>query len=123
MKPGHTGVRRLYYATRYSLAGLRFAYRFESAFRQELWLCLLLAPVALWLGANAIERSLLIGCLFIVLITELLNTAVEATVDRVGPDRHALAECAKDTASAAVLISLLLTAVVWGLVLWERLAT
>lgn len=120
MKPGHTGLRRIYHAAGYSLAGLRFAYRYESAFRQELWLTILLFPLGFYLGGNAIERALLLGSLLIVLITELLNSAIEATVDRGGEEYHSLAECAKDAASAAVLLSLLLVVLIWGLILWAR---
>lgn len=120
MKPGHTGLRRLYHATRYSFAGLRFAYRSESAFRQEVWLCAVMTPLGLWLGQTTVERILLLGSLLLLLVVELLNTAVEATVDRVGDEYHSLAECAKDAGSAAVFISLLLTALVWGLIVWER---
>ncbi|MEX0730991.1 MAG: diacylglycerol kinase [Aquisalimonadaceae bacterium] len=120
MKPGRTGISRLYHAALYSFAGLRFAYRFESAFRQELWLALLLTPVGLLVGDNAAERGLLVGTLLIVLITELLNTALEAAVDRVGDEFHALAGSAKDAASAAVFVSLLLTVLVWGLIIWEK---
>lgn len=120
MKPGYTGLRRIYHATRYSLAGFRFAYRRESAFRQELWLAMLLAPLGLYLGGNALERAVLVGSLLVVLITELLNTAIEAAVDRMGDAFNTLAGHAKDVASAAVFISLLLVALTWGLVLWER---
>ncbi len=123
MKPGHRGLRRIFHATRYSLAGLRFAYRTESAFRQELWLAAVLAPVALLIGNTAVERALLIGSLLVVLITELLNTAIEAAVDRIGDDYHKLAECAKDAGSAAVFVSLVLVVAVWGLVIWERIAS
>lgn len=121
MKPGHTGVRRLYHAAHYSLAGLRFAYRSESAFRQECWIVLLLFPLGAFLGGNAVERTLLLGSLLLVLVVELLNTAIEAAVDRTGEHYHALAGGAKDAASAAVLLSLGIAAVTWGLILWERL--
>jgi diacylglycerol kinase (ATP) len=121
LKPGKKGLTRIMDALGYSLRGLRFAYRYEAAFRQEFWLVVVLAPLALLIGSNALERAVLLGTLFIVLITELLNTAIEATVDRVGDEFHALAGRAKDVASAAVLLSLILTGVVWGLILWERL--
>lgn len=121
-KPGKTGVERVIAATRYSLSGLQAAWRFESAFRQETTLAVLLVPVALWLGTTAVERALLIAVLGIVLITELLNSAVEAVVDRVGEEHHALAGQAKDMGSAAVFVSLLLTVVTWGVIAFGRFA-
>lgn len=120
MKPGHTGLRRILHATRYSLAGLRFAYRFESAFRQEVWLGVVAVPLGLWVGTSAAERFMLVGSVLLVLLTELLNTAIEAVVDRIGDEYHSLSECAKDAGSAAVFMSLLLLGLAWGLVLWER---
>jgi diacylglycerol kinase (ATP) len=115
------GWRRVVNATRYSLAGLRYAWGHESAFRQELILALLMAPAALWLGATAVERALLIGCLFLVLIVEVLNSSIEAVVDRVGAERHPLSGLAKDLGSAAVFLSLGNVITIWGLVLWTRL--
>ncbi|HEC18631.1 MAG TPA: diacylglycerol kinase [Gammaproteobacteria bacterium] len=119
-KPGNTGIIRIIKATGYSWAGLRAAFRHEAAFRQELALCVILAPVALWLGSNAVERALLIGSLFLVLIVELLNSAVEAVVDRFGGEQHELSGRAKDIGSAAVFIALLNVIVTWGLVLWPN---
>jgi diacylglycerol kinase (ATP) len=119
-KPGNTGVRRIVNATFYSFAGLRSAWRTEAAFRQECMLTLVLVPFGWWLGQNAVERALLIGSCLIVLIVELLNTAVEFVVDRVGTDHHELSGRAKDLGSAAVFVSLTLTVVVFGLVAWER---
>ncbi|HCU54203.1 MAG TPA: diacylglycerol kinase [Gammaproteobacteria bacterium] len=104
----------------YSLKGLCAAYSKESAFRQELILAVALVPLGLWLGRSGVERSLLIGSVLLVLIVELLNSAIEATVDRGGKDWDELAGRAKDMGSAAVLIALLLVVVTWGLVLWER---
>lgn len=112
------GVGRLVAAARNSWQGLKLAWRLEAAFRQELWLVALLLPVALGLPLTAIERVLLIGSLLLVLIVELLNSAVEAVVDRVSLDYHELSGRAKDIGSAAVLITLLLAALTWGLVLW-----
>jgi diacylglycerol kinase (ATP) len=106
----------------YSLKGLRAAYRKESAFRQELILSLVLIPLGLWLGRNGIERALLVSSILFILIVELLNSAVEATVDRGGKDWDKLAGRAKDMGSAAVLIALLLAALVWGAVLVDRFA-
>jgi diacylglycerol kinase (ATP) len=121
-KPGNTGLRRIVNATFYSFAGVRTVWRSEAAFRQECALAIVLIPLACWLGANAVERSLLIGTCLLVLIVELLNTAVEYVVDRIGPERHALSAGAKDAGSAAVLLSLLLTLVVWALIAWQRFA-
>lgn len=114
---GKTGLRRICNAAQYSLDGLRAAYRHEDAFRQEIWLTLIAVPLALWLGDSAPERALLIASVLLVLIVELLNSAVEATVDRVSLERHELAKRAKDAGSAAVMVALLAAAVVWGLVL------
>jgi diacylglycerol kinase (ATP) len=119
-KPGNTGIRRIVNATFYSFAGLRGAWRTEAAFRQECALALVLVPFGWWLGHNAVERALLIGSCLIVLIVELLNTAVEFVVDRIGMDRHELSGRAKDLGSAAVFVSLMLVVVVFGLVAWER---
>jgi diacylglycerol kinase (ATP) len=121
-KPGNTGLRRIVNATFYSLAGLRTVWRSEAAFRQECALAIVLVPLACWLGESAVERSLLIGTCLIVLIVELLNTAVEYVVDRIGSEQHALSGGAKDAGSAAVLLSLLLTLVVWTLIAWHRFA-
>ncbi len=105
----------------YSLSGLRAAYQMESAFRQELMLALVLAPLGAWIGRTGVERVLLIGSMFVVLIVELLNSAIEATVDRGGKNRDRLAGRAKDMGSTAVLIALILLFVTWGLILYDRL--
>lgn len=120
MKPGKTGLRRIINAAFYSWAGMRFAWRNEAAFRQEVTLAVILIPTACWVGADAVQRALLIGSCLIVLIVELLNSGIEAVVDRVGDEYHKLSGSAKDLGSAAVLISLLLTVTVWGLVIYER---
>jgi diacylglycerol kinase (ATP) len=112
-----TGLRRIINATGYSLAGLRDAYEHEHAFRQECLLALMLIPVALFLPVSGLERALMIGAVLLVLIVELLNSAVEAAVDRVSLDRHELAKRAKDIGSAAVFLSLVNVAVVWGFTL------
>lgn len=114
---GKTGLRRVCNALHYSLAGLRAAYRYEDAFRQETWLALVLVPVALLLPVSWLAKGLLISSLLLVLVVELLNSAVEAVVDRVGLENHRLAKRAKDIGSAAVLVTLLLVAVVWSTVL------
>ncbi len=117
-KPNGTGMGRIIRAMHCSRLGLRSAFIHEQAFRQELYLCLALVPVALWLGNNGVERALLLFPLCIVLIVELLNSAVEAVVDRIGPEHHELSGRAKDIGSAAVMIALGLVCVVWGLVLF-----
>ena len=114
---GKTGLRREWNAFHYSCAGLHAAYRHEDAFRQEVLLALVLVPLAIWLGEGAVERALLIGCVLLVLIVELINSAIEATVDRISLDRHPLAKRAKDIGSAAVMIALLNAVLVWALVL------
>ena len=114
------GFTRLFRAFGASWQGLRGAFREEAAFRQELGFALIAAPLGLWLGRSGIERALLIAPVFLVLIVELLNSAIEATVDRIGLERHALAGLAKDIGSAAVLMSFVLLASVWGLVLLDR---
>ena len=111
---------RIVRAFSYSLKGLRAAYRKESAFRQELILAMVMLPLAVWLGKTGVERALLIGSVLLVLIVELLNSAVEATVDRGGKDWNKLAGRAKDMGSAAVLIALLQLAATWGLILFDR---
>ena len=113
----NVGLMRVLRAAGYSAKGLLAAVRHESAFRQELVLCVLLAPLGYWLGANGIERALMIGSLLLVLIVELLNSALESVVDRVGLERHDLSGRAKDMGSAAVLIALTNVVVIWGLVL------
>ncbi|MEQ1663676.1 MAG: diacylglycerol kinase [Thiobacillus sp.] len=114
---GKTGLRRVLNAAGYSWAGLRAAFRHEDAFRQELLLAGLLLPLAIYLGDNGIERALMIGSILLVLIVELLNSAVEAAVDRISFDHHHLIKRAKDMGSAAVLIALLNAVAVWSLTL------
>ena len=116
-----TGLQRLWLATLNSMRGIRQCYRSEAAFRQELWLAGLLLPVALWLGANAVERALLVGSVLILLIVELLNTGIEVVVDRIGVERHPLSGFAKDVGSAAVFFGLVLVFSTWSLILWDRL--
>lgn len=114
---GQTGLRRLWKALGYSRAGLKAAYEAEDAFRQEVLLAVLLIPLAFVLTERGMERALLIGSVLLVLIVELINSAIEAVVDRVSLDRHPLAGRAKDIGSAAVLIALLNVLVVWSGVL------
>lgn len=115
----NTGLRRIINATGFSLAGLKAAFKYEAAFRQELALCVILIPSALWLGENAIEQALLIGSLLLVLMVELLNSAVETLVDRVSHEQHELSGRVKDIGSAAVLVSLLNVVVIWGLLIFS----
>ena len=114
---GKTGLTRLRNALGYSLQGIRAALRHEDAFRQEIVLALVLIPVAWLIEASGIGRALMIGSILLVLIVELLNSAIEATVDRISFEDHQLAKRAKDIGSAAVFISLLNVVVTWALVL------
>ncbi len=114
---GKTGLRRLLNAMGYSLQGFRSAYRHEEAFRQEVLLAMVLIPVAFVLPLPGLSRALMVGSVLLVLIIELLNSAVEAAVDRVSLENHRLAARAKDIGSAAVFLSLANVAVVWTLVL------
>ncbi len=117
MKPGTTGLTRLVRAFGYSMRGLAAAFRHEAAFRQELAATLVLVPLALWLGENGVERALLAGSWLLVPVVELLNSGLEAIVDRASPEHHELAGRAKDMGSAAVLLAMSLAALVWVLVL------
>ena len=119
-KPDNTGIMRAIRAARFSAQGFVHAWRHESAFRQELTLGIILTPLALWLGKTAYERLLLIACLLLVLIVELLNSAVEAAIDRFGEEHHELSGRAKDLGSAAVFVSLALVLLVWSAVAWSR---
>ncbi|OJW83400.1 diacylglycerol kinase [Thiobacillus sp. 65-1402] len=114
---GKTGLRRVLNAAVYSWAGLAAAFRHEDAFRQEVFLALLLIPLALVLGETGMARALMIGAVLLVLIVELLNSAIEAAVDRISLEHHLLIKRAKDMGSAAVMIALVNVAVVWALVL------
>jgi diacylglycerol kinase (ATP) len=114
---GQTGLRRLLSATRTSLEGFAAAVRHEDAFRQELCLAVLLVPAGLWLGRDGLERALLVATVLFVLVVELLNSAVEATVDRISLDNHRLAKRAKDIGSAAVMLAIATAAAVWLLIL------
>jgi diacylglycerol kinase (ATP) len=113
MKPAYTGMTRIWKATFNSLRGIKTTWRYEAAFRQEALMCAALIPVALLVEASVAERLLLIMSLFVLVITELLNSAVEAVVDRIGAEFHELSGRAKDIASAAVFFALLLLIVTW----------
>jgi len=118
---GKTGMIRVVDAFFNSLAGLSDAWQYESAFRQEVALAAILVPIAFVVPVSAVERALLISVVLLVIIVELLNTGVEAAIDRISFDHHQLSKRAKDIGSAAVFVSLQLWAVVWGLILVPRL--
>ena len=118
---GRTGLERIVRATGYSLDGLKIAYHGESAFRQEFWLAVLMIPAAFWVGRSWLEVSVLVGSVLLVLIVELLNSGIEAAIDRVSYELHDLSKRAKDLASAAVFLSLVLCAGIWIAALVHRL--
>jgi diacylglycerol kinase (ATP) len=117
---GKTGLVRLWNALHYSLEGYKAAFRHEDAFRQEVLMAVVLIPLGLYLGKTGVERALLVASVLLVMMVELLNSAVEATVDRISLENHALAKRAKDIGSAAVLTSLTTLAAVWGLILFSH---
>lgn len=117
-RPKLSGLRRLLLAFVNSWQGFKGAFRAEAAFRQEVALAAVMIPLAVWLGETPIERALLIGSVILVLIVELLNTAIETVVDRIGLERHELSGLAKDVGSTAVLLSFGLLAVIWGFLLF-----
>ncbi|MCF6282525.1 MAG: diacylglycerol kinase [Candidatus Polarisedimenticolaceae bacterium] len=121
MKPGKTGIGRIVDAAGYSIAGLRATFQHEAAFRQECLLTLVLLPLVFVLGQNPVEWALLIGPLFMVLIVEVINSAIEAIVDLVSPEHHPLAGRAKDMGSAAVMLTLILLFLVWAFFIFQRL--
>ncbi|PID63993.1 MAG: diacylglycerol kinase [Gammaproteobacteria bacterium] len=113
IKPIADETRRLAAATHFSLAGLRSTYRNEPAFRQEVICCLIALPLAWWIADDALDYALLVGSSLLVLIVELLNSAIEAVVDRIGEDYHELSGRAKDAGSAAVLMTIVMALLVW----------
>jgi diacylglycerol kinase (ATP) len=113
MKPGKTGISRIIDAAGYSWLGLKAAFKHEAAFRQEASLLLVLVPIAFWLGHSGVEYALLVGSLLLVLLAEIINSAIEAVVDRVGEDRHELSGRAKDMGSAAVFIAMMNVLLTW----------
>ena len=118
--PNTKGLQRIVNAFGFSMKGFRACFENEAAFRQEISVILPLIPVGLWLGGDGVERALLVGSLLLVPIVELLNSAIEANVDRVGLERHELSARAKDVASAAVFLSIVFAGVTWLLVLVPR---
>lgn len=121
MKPGKTGIRRLLDATGYSMKGLRSALRHEAAFRQELLLVLVLFPLSFFVAEGHTQWMMLVAPLFLLLIVELLNSAIESVVDRIGDEQHELSGRAKDMGSAAVFICLVLITAFWGSTAWQNL--
>ncbi len=121
MKSPHTGFKRVIYAAKYSWKGFKSTWKHEAAFRQEVWLFALLLPVAFWLSETLMEWIALIAVLLLVMVVELLNSAVENVVDRVGSDFHKLSGRAKDQGSAAVLIAFVIAFMVWGGMLFNKL--
>lgn len=117
-KPGQTGITRIISAAGYSWKGLKACWQMEAAFRQEATLSLVLIPLGLYLGHGGVEKALLVGSCLLVMIVEVLNSAVEAAVDRIGHERHELSGLAKDLGSAAVFLSLLMLGITWLLVLF-----
>ncbi|MCP4766135.1 MAG: diacylglycerol kinase [Gammaproteobacteria bacterium] len=115
---GNKGIIRIIKASGYSWQGLCAAWRHEAAFRQEIWLAVVMIPLGLYLGDSGAEKALLIGSVLVVLLVEILNSAIEAVVDRFGDEQHELSGRAKDMASAAVALALVLMVVVWILVLF-----
>lgn len=115
------GPKQIYKALIWSIKGLRAGWTFEASFRLEVYLCALLFPLGLWVGNGAVEKALLCGSLLLVLSMELINSAVEAVVDKVSPEFHELAGRAKDMGSAAVFLLMLNVLLCWGLVLGQRL--
>lgn len=120
MKPGKTGFARLIDATRYSMRGLRACFTNEAAFRQEVAAFLVLLPVSFFLARSVIQWLILVSPLVLLLIVELLNSAVESVVDRIGHEHHELSGRAKDMGSAAVLLCLLLIGACWGAIAWTN---
>ncbi len=115
---GNKGFNRIIKAAGYSWQGLCAAYRHEEAFRQEIWLCIVMIPLGLYLGDNGIEKALLVSSVMLLPLVEILNSALEAVVDRLGGEQHELSGRAKDMGSAAVAMAMLIMAVVWFLVLF-----
>jgi len=116
---GNTGFTRIIKAAGYSWQGIKAAYKYEAAFRQETWLSVVLIPLAIYVAENATQLALMISSVLLLMLVEILNSAVEAVVDRFGDELHELSGRAKDMASAAVTFSLVIMLLIWGLMLWE----
>ncbi|MFW2374121.1 MAG: diacylglycerol kinase [Gammaproteobacteria bacterium] len=115
---GNTGIKRIVMAGLFSWRGIKAAFKYEEAFRQELLLAMVLVPLAFWLGNTGMEIAVMVACVLLVLIVEILNSAIEAVVDRIGMEHHELCGRAKDMGSAAVLFSLMNLTLVWLLVVF-----
>jgi diacylglycerol kinase (ATP) len=122
VKPGKTGIARLLAATVYSFRGLRACWRDEAAFRQEALLCVIMLPASFFVAHSIEQWLLLVGPLFVLLVVELLNSAIENVVDRIGPELHTLSGQAKDMGSAAVLVCLILLFLSWSTIAWKNFA-
>ncbi len=120
MKPGKTGLARIVDATNYSMQGLKACWTHEAAFRQNLALSVVLFLASFWVSTSAIQWLLLVFPLFLLLIVELLNSAVESAVDRIGPEHHELSGRAKDASSAAVFVCLVLIGLCWIAIVWQN---
>jgi len=116
---GNTGITRIIKAAGYSWQGVKDAYKYEDAFRQETWLAVVFIPLAIYLAENATQLAFMISSVLLVMLVEILNSAIEAVVDRFGGELHELSGRAKDMASAAVTFSLIIMVLIWGLMLWE----
>lgn len=112
-KTGATGITRIINAAGYSWLGLKAAYKHEAAFRQEFWLAVVAIPAALYLGESTLDKCLLIASIFLILLVEILNSAIEAVVDRFGDEHHELSGRAKDMGSAAVLLAFITAGIIW----------
>lgn len=117
------GPRQIYKAFIWSMKGLHATWTFEASFRLEVYLCIVLLPLGLWLGHGAVEKAMLVGSLVLVLSAEILNSAIEAVVDKTTPEFHVLAGRAKDMGSAAVFLLMLNVVLCWGLILWPHATT
>ena len=122
-RKGKTGIPRLINAFKYSIAGFKAAWKSEEAFRQETILAIFVIPGGLLLGTTGTERALLVGIYLMIPLIELINSAIESIVDRMGPERHVLAGRAKDMGSAAVLLIICIAVIMWGLIAYSRFFT
>ena len=118
-KTGATGITRIINAAGYSWLGFKAAYKYESAFRQELWLAIILIPAGIYLGETLIDKAILVCSVLFVLVVELLNSALESVVDRIGDEPHELSGRAKDMGSSAVFLAITITIIIWVAVLYK----
>ena len=118
-KTGATGITRIINAAGYSWLGFKAAYKYESAFRQELWLAIILIPAGIYLGETLIDKAILVCSVLFVLVVELLNSALESVVDRIGDEHHELSGRAKDMGSSAVFLAITITIIIWLAVLYK----